>query len=193
MIGDDAASRTRNLASGETLFRQGDVATGMFRVESGAIRLERTTFDGRRIVLHTSHPGQFFAEASLFAESYHCDALAIEASVVRCYPKQAVLEWVERDPTGATSLLASMARQLQGLRHQLELRSVRSARDRILLLLESRSEADGSVRLPPRIQDLAFELGLSREAVYRGLADLEEARLIARTHSSIRLLKPQAV
>ncbi|WP_268995420.1 Crp/Fnr family transcriptional regulator [Microvirga roseola] len=193
MLTEDVAPQTRTLASGEALFRQGDLTAGMFRIESGAIRLERSTYDGRKVVLHTSRTGQFIAEASLFSDIYHCDAIAIEDSLVRCYSKGAVLEAVRQNPTGATSLLAGMARQLQNLRHQLELRSVRSARDRLLLLLESRAEADGSVRLPPRIQDLAFELGLSREAIYRVLAGLERERIIERTHSTIRLLKPRGL
>ena len=80
-----------------------------------------------------------------------------------------------------------MAHQLHALRYKLELRSVRSARDRILLTLELQAERDGTVRLSREIQDLAFDLGLTREAVYRTLAALEREGIIERSRSSIRL------
>jgi len=189
MIPDGIASEIKALASGEALFRQGDATTGIFRVERGIIKLERSTYDGRNVTLHTAWAGQFFAEASLFSASYHCNAVATEPSLVRCYPKDAVLAMVRDDPVSATSLLAAMAQQLHVLRHRLELRSVRSARDRILLMLELQAESDGSVRLTREIQELAFDLGLSREVVYRTLAALEKEGVIERSRSSIRLLK----
>jgi CRP-like cAMP-binding protein len=190
---DDAASELKTLKSGEVLFRQGDVPWGMFRVEQGLIKLERSTYDGRQVILHRARAGQFFAEAALFSSSYHCNAIAVKPCVVRCYPKDAVLLMIKDDPENATLLLAAMAHQLHALRHKLELRSVRSARDRVLLMLELQAGRDGSVRLPGEIQDLAFDLGLSREAVYRTLGTLEKEGIIERSRSSIRLLKSSSV
>jgi len=187
------ASELKALAPGEALFRQGDPTIGIFRVERGRIRLERSTYDGRRITLHTALADHFFAEASLFSSAYQCDAVAIEPSLVRCYPKDAVLAMVKGDPVSATSLLATMAHQLHALRHKLELRSVRSARDRILLTLELQAESDGTVRLSREIQDLAFDLGLTREVVYRTLAALEKEGVIERSRSTIRLLKSSGI
>lgn len=175
------------------LFRQGDATTGIFQLESGVVRLERSTYDGRRIILHTALAGQFFAEASLFSEKYHCNAVAAEPSLVRCYSKAAILHMIEEDPGTAKWLTALMARQLQVLRHRLELRTVRSARDRLLLLLEMQADNDGTIRLSRQIQDLAFELGLSREVVYRTLSALEKEGVIMRSPQSIRLLKWSSV
>jgi CRP-like cAMP-binding protein len=193
MFPDDAVSETRTLKSGEALFRQGDVVKGIFRVERGVIRLERSTYDGRRVILHRSRVGQFFAEAAIFSDTYHCNAVAEEPCLVRCYPKAAVLEAVERDPVSATSLLATMAQQLHALRHRLELRSVRSARERVLLMLELQADPDGLIHLPGDVQDLAYDLGLTREVIYRTLSALEKEGAIKRSVSSIRLLKSVSI
>jgi CRP-like cAMP-binding protein len=193
MFPDDVASEARTLGSGEALFRQGDPVKAVFRIEHGVIRLERSTYDGRILILHRSRAGEFFAEAALFSQTYHCNAIAEEPCLVRCYPKAAVLRAVERDPVSATSLLAAMAHQLHALRHRLELRSVRSARERILLMLELQAEPDGWVNLPGDIQDLASDLGLTREVIYRTLSSLEKEGAIKRSPSSIRLLKSAGV
>jgi CRP-like cAMP-binding protein len=193
MFPDDVASETRALRSGEALFRQGDSVKAIFRVEHGVIRMERSTYDGRPVILHRSRAGQFFAEAALFSQTYHCNAIAECACLVRCYSKAAVLRAVEENPVGATSLLAALAHQLHGLRHRLELRSVRSARERVLLMLELQAEPDGLVHLPGDIQDLAFDLGLTREVVYRTLSTLEKEGAIKRSPSSILLLKSAGI
>lgn len=193
MLSDRAASDTKALAFGEFLFRQGDPTRGIFCLARGAIRLERATFDGRTVPLHTVRSGELFAEASLFSDTYHCDAVAMQASEVRCYPKTEILALVGSDPASATLLLETFARQVQNLRQRLELRSVRSARHRLLLALQLQAESDGSVLLTQDIQGFAFDLGLSREAVYRTLALLAKEGTIVRSRSRIRLLKSTTV
>src|SRR5215471_6477905 len=63
----EAGSTIRALAPGELLFRQGDPAAAIYKVESGRLRLIRRTVDDHLVILHTAHRGEFFAEASLFA------------------------------------------------------------------------------------------------------------------------------
>jgi CRP-like cAMP-binding protein len=187
---DTSATKTRALRRSQTLFRQGDQAAAIFFVESGRLRLERRTSDGRLVVIHTARPGEFFAEASLFSDVYHCDAVATEACRVRSYPKQAVLAALRTDPAQALSFLAVVARQLQDLRQRLELRNVRSARERVLLFLGLHADAKGQATLPGQLQDVAADIGLSREALYRTLAALEEDGAIARTRAGIVIKKP---
>jgi CRP-like cAMP-binding protein len=64
-IPDTAISR-HVLARGDLLFQQGDRAAAVYFVEKGCLRLERRTFDGRVVTLHTARAGELFAEASLF-------------------------------------------------------------------------------------------------------------------------------
>jgi CRP-like cAMP-binding protein len=53
------------------------------------------------LVLGTTPAGEFFVEAALFAETFHCDAVAAEPSQVRVYPKAAVLSALRADPASA--------------------------------------------------------------------------------------------
>lgn len=63
---DQKSLQRRSLARNETLFRQGDQAAAIYFVDTGRLRLERRTFDGRPLVLGTTGAGEFFAEAALF-------------------------------------------------------------------------------------------------------------------------------
>jgi CRP/FNR family transcriptional regulator, dissimilatory nitrate respiration regulator len=189
MLGvDEETIERRSLARNEVLFRQGDRVAAIYFIETGRLRLERRTFDGRLLILGITPAGQFFVEAALFADSFHCDAVATEPSKVRIYPKQAALKALRTDPEDAMSFLALMAHQVIELRQRLELMKVRSAKERVMLYLDSNAEPGrGVVDLRSQLQDIASELGLTREAFYRTLANLEREGTIERAGSRILL------
>jgi CRP-like cAMP-binding protein len=186
----EAGSVVRVLAPGELLFRQGDRAAAIYKVESGRLRLIRRTVDDHLVILHTARRGEFFAEASLFAEAYHCDAVAAAQSSVRVYPKATVMEALRADSALAEAFMARLAHQLQELRARMELRNIRSARDRVLQYLRLRAGVHGrSIAIEGQLQDIAAEIGMTREALYRTLATLEAEGHLTRTETAILLKK----
>jgi CRP-like cAMP-binding protein len=70
------------------------------------------------------------------------------------------------------SFLKLVAHQIIELRQRLELMKVRSAKERVMLYLDFNAGPSGTVSLPGPLQDIASELGLTREALYRTLASL---------------------
>lgn len=74
------------------------------------------------------------------------------------------------------------------LRTRLELRNIRSARERVQTYLALNARADGrTIALKGTVKDLAAELGLTHEALYRTLSKLEAEGTIARTKDEIVL------
>jgi CRP/FNR family transcriptional regulator, dissimilatory nitrate respiration regulator len=186
----EAGSVIRVLAQGELLFRQGHRAAAIYKVESGQLRLVRRTLDDHLVILHTARQGEFFAEASLFAEVYHCDAVAAAPSSVRIYPKEIVISVLRESPTLTETLMARLASQLQELRARMELRNIRSARERVLQYVRLRSgDTNRTIPISGQLQDIAAEIGITREALYRTLAALEADGLLSRTGTGIILLK----
>jgi CRP-like cAMP-binding protein len=80
-----------------------------------------------------------------------------------------------------------MAHQVIEARQRLELMKIRSAKDRVMLYLDLHAGAEGSVRLKSELQDIASELGLTREAFYRTLTSLEHAGAVDRSGDRILL------
>ena len=187
-----ARSRTRELAAGESLFRQGDKAFAIFAIERGRLRLVRHTIDSRRVVLHTARAGELFAEAALFAGAYHCDAVAAVASQVRIYPKRELLAAFRSNAELAERFMSLLAHQIHVLRARLEERNIRSARERVLhhLALVA-APGERSVSLDGTLMDLAAEIGLTHEALYRTLSALERDGAVRRTRSGFTLRKPR--
>lgn len=187
-----ARLRTRRLAKGEALFRQGDATRALYVVETGRVAMVRHSPDGRRLVLFSAGPGESFAEAALFADAYHCDAVAELRSEVIEIPKPALHDALRRDPALAERLLARLARQVQELRQRLELRNIRSARERVWqrLLLAGGFDRD-AVTFERPFKETAAEIGLTHEAFYRALADLARQGRIRRRGRRIEF-RPQS-
>jgi CRP-like cAMP-binding protein len=178
----------RRVGRGEAVFRQGDPAVAVFVAESGRIRLVRMLEDGTPLILYVAETGESFAEASLSAAHYHCDAVAETDAVVLALPKAKLLSALAADPAECLALALALAAQVRDLRAKLELRNIRSATGRVLAWL--RLHASGS---PPLVlihrswTEIADELGLTREAVYRALARLEHQKLVSR-HADVACL-----
>ena len=180
----------RKLKAGEALFHLGDKTSGLYEVIAGRVRMTRVDRSGRETVLYVSGAGETFAEASLFATAYHCDAIASTDAVVLVYPKLALLDAFAKDPKAMQAFTATLARQLMGLRTRLAQRDIRSARERVRHFLALNTGADGrTVALRGTVKDLAAELGLTHEALYRTLAALEKAGEIKRSKAKITLLR----
>jgi CRP/FNR family transcriptional regulator, dissimilatory nitrate respiration regulator len=76
------------------------------------------------------------------------------------------------------------------LRTRLEQRNIRAARDRVRHYLAINVDAEGrTVALPGTLRDVASELGLTHEALYRTLAEMAADGEIERRKGTIRLLK----
>ena len=189
-----AAAVDRKLKAGEALFRLGDKATGLCEVVSGRVRLTRVDRSGHEIVLHVAGPGETLAEASLFSASYHCDAIASTNATVRVYPKREMLAAFERDPRAMRAFSAMLARQVMSLRTRIEQRNIRSARERVRHYLVLNAGADGrTVELGGTLKDMAAELGLTHEVLYRTLAALERSGEIKRSRGKITRVRPNRV
>ncbi len=185
-----AAGIERALRAGQSLFRQGTRTVGLYEVVRGRVRLARVDRSGREVILHFASAGETIAEASLFSPTYHCDAAAVSDAVVRLYPKALMLAEFQGNPKAARAFMAMLARQVMSLRTRLEQRNIHSARERIRHYLSVNLGHDGrSVQLPGTLKDLAADLGLTHEAVYRTLSQMQKDGEVERLKGKIRVLK----
>jgi len=185
------AGVNRALGPGDFLFRVDTPTAGLFEVIKGRIKLVRIAPSGRETILYTASAGDFVAEASSFSPTYHCDAVATTDSVVRLYPKRSLFAAFRENPEAAQAFMGMLAREVMGLRTRLEQRNIHAARDRVRHYLTLNAGADGrTVILSGTLKDLASELGLSHEALYRTLADMAADAEIERLDGKIRLKSP---
>jgi CRP-like cAMP-binding protein len=165
----------RHLAAGEVLFRTGEAAQALFHVEQGAVRQSRAG-----VPLHTAEAGDAFAEWALFTDTCPCDAAAVGEATVLVFAKIPVLLLLKAHPEINLAFSAVLARQLHRMRGRLELVRQKGARERVLGYLVRAGAADRTVSLPRTLTEVARDIGITREALYRTLAKLEAEGVVVR-------------
>mgnify|MGYP001823698237 CR=1 FL=1 len=86
-----SARQSQTIAAGDVLFRQGARTRGLYVLKTGRVHLERVGPNGERLIIHRATSGTSFAEASVFSERYHCDAIVMDAGKLVRIDKSAVL------------------------------------------------------------------------------------------------------
>jgi CRP-like cAMP-binding protein len=149
------------------LFHQGDRITSLYVMESGIVELVRHDTDGRRLVIHRAWYEAIIAEASVYADAYHCDAIAVSPSSLFEVPLADFHHRLKHHAPFASLWAAYLARQVQLARYRAELLTRKTIAGRLEGWL-----AWPKKELPPKgyWKNLAGELGVSPEALYRELA-----------------------
>jgi CRP-like cAMP-binding protein len=161
-----SASRERVLGAGEFLFHLGDPVQSLFVVLEGEAHLVRHHEHGGAIILQRAGPGELLAEASLFSQRYHCDAIARTRATVRSSPKRALLDRLRKEPDFAEAWVAHLAREIRMTRFRSEVLSLKTVASRLDGWLAWHGE------MPPKGEwkRLADQIGVSPEALYREMA-----------------------
>lgn len=154
------------LPSGAFLFHALDAVRFIHFVEEGEISLERVQANGQITCFQRAEAGDVLAEASVYAQEYHCDARVLEDVHLRRIVKSDFKSQLRNDPNLADAWAAQLARTVQKTRLIAEIRSFKTVGDRLDAWL-------GDFQELPRKgqwQSLAHELAVSPEALYRELA-----------------------
>lgn len=185
-----ALAEVTSFATGELVFRSGAAARHVHHLAEGRVTLSRFGVQGEPVAIHVAQAGEFFAEASLHSERYHCDAVVVQPAVVASIPSPALRDLLRRDPDFAMQWVAILSRQLRQTRARVERLSLKGAAERVrhLLLTEGRG-AGHRYTVRGSVKDLAAELGLTHEALYRTLAALERDGAIERSGTTIALMR----
>ena len=140
--------------------------TRVFLVRSGVTALVRPLPSGEQAVLQRASTGQVVAEASVYAQRYHCDCVALEPTTLAYMPRRAFLDVLRSDVTLAENWAASLANSVQNARMLAEIRSLKTIAER----LDAWMAEYGPLPEKGQWQYVANELSVSREAFYRELA-----------------------
>ena len=177
-----AVTTRRTLKRGETLFRKGDSATGIYVVVYGEIKLiSITPVRGTRLSGIVG-PGQSLGEPVMFLERPALvDAQAASDALVLHLPKEAVFAEIERSPKFARRMIAGLSKRIENLVRELDRQTIGSGSQRfIAYLLRHGRGGPGPmvIALPAAKAEIASQLNLTPEHFSRILRELADAGLV---------------
>ena len=185
----------RNYDAGEIIFLEGEQATGLYYLQSGWIKVVKSSPAGREQVLRFLEPGDTFNEIVVFANQPNpATAIALEPAGVWLLPRYSLTRALRENPDFAQHAIAKMAERvlhLVTLVADLSLRPVTGRLARLLL-----EDAVDGVLIRPRWftqTELAARLGTVPDVVQRALRQLENDGLIQTDRQKIRILDAAAL
>jgi CRP/FNR family transcriptional regulator len=173
-------------SGGELVFGEGKQCMGLYVVESGQVRIFKSSPDGREQVLSIDGPGSSIAELPVFdGGAYPASAIAIEDATLLFVGKQDFQALCLTHPQVGLKVLRVVRvrlRRLEGIIEELSFATVRHRLASYLFRLARQSgkqTAEGLVvSLPVTNQELAAQIGTVRELVSRSLSRLQAEGLL---------------
>jgi CRP/FNR family transcriptional regulator, cyclic AMP receptor protein len=176
----------RDYGKGELLFTEGEPCTGLFVVESGNVRIFKSSPNGREQILTLEGPGSSVAELPLFdGGTYPASTAAVGGARIYFISKQdfhSLCLVHPQVPLKVLKVVGGRLRKLVGIIEELSFTTVRSRLITVLLRrakVGKRTAAGIEIQLPPSNQQLASEIGTVRELVSRNLSRLQAEELIS--------------
>lgn len=183
-----AATRVR-LPPGKQLFLQGESATALPLLTAGAIRVYKVGRTGREITLYRFGPGEsclLSANAILARLPLPAAATVEQRAEATMIPADAFRRWVQAHELWRRFVFDLMSHRLEEVLGIVDSVVFRRMDERVAGLLLEHARQRHPIRITH--QEIAAELGTSREVVSRILENLAGAGLLKVTRGHVEIL-----
>jgi CRP/FNR family cyclic AMP-dependent transcriptional regulator len=190
-----AASRLRNVRRGQVLFTAGDPSDTVILVISGLVKVVVRSADGAELTLTVVQPGGTIGELSVAdGGPRSADAEALDDCRLLFVPNDLIAELSSRVPSVTQALMTSIAVTLRRL--------TEAASDLVFLdlprrvakvLLSQPRGDDGVIELKMSQEELAHQVGGSRQSVNAALRGFERRGWIEVHDRAVTLRQAEAL
>ena len=179
-------ARETSLATGETLFDQGEESDGLYVIVSGIVRIYLTAEDSREATINLLEDGETIGEIALLdGLPRSAGAAALTDTKLIFIPREPFMTLLDGSTTLARQIILTLCERLRAANAQFDQAIFHDLRHRLLVLLRQLAIIHGQVDKDVAVVDLdltqgtlAQMLGASREAVNKQLRALaKEGRL----------------
>lgn len=178
----------RRFVAGASIFQEGGVATEVFLLQEGRVRLLKHIAMSDRS-LAVVKPGDMFGEAALLdGGTYGSTAVAVTEGAVLALDRGTFRSLLEQHPLVATRAVDQLVRRLRDAEDQIEIMMLRGVQSKVtsaLLKLAGRATGAAEVHVSP--VELSTRVGLDVEAVKTTVSRLREQQYIRITGERIEI------
>ena len=189
----DAAWITR-IPTGRDVFVEGDHVDAIALLISGVVRVYKVGETGREITLYRFGLGEsciLTANAILSQQSFPAIATVEQAAEAVMIPADTFRDWVRRYDLWRGFVFDLLSQRLSNVMALVDEVAFRRLDVRVAALLLERSQAHNPLHITH--QEIAAELGSSREVISRVLEDFADRGQIRSARGSIEVLDAQSL
>jgi len=186
-----ASGQVKSFPAGATILNINDYVKSIPIVLSGSIKVIQTDEDGREILLYYIKPSEsciMSVLAGLNENTSKIKAVVEEDAELLLIPVTKASEWIQKFPEWTDFIFALYQKRFEELLDVVNAVAFQKVDVRLLHLLRQKSSLFQSREILVTHQQLANELGITREAVSRVLKQMENEKLLTMTRNKITLL-----
>jgi CRP/FNR family transcriptional regulator, cyclic AMP receptor protein len=190
-----AASRLRSFRRGQIVFTRSDPGDTVIVVVSGRIKVTMRSADGGELTLAVIPPGGLLGELGVVdGGPRSADAETLEESQLLLIPREAIRAICARVPSAAQALTNSIAATLRRLTEvTADLVFLDLPRRVAKILLSQARGDDGIIRFRMSQEELAHQVGSTRQSVNAALRGFERRGWIEMHDRAVMVKQPAAL
>ena len=177
-----AAATVRTYRKNSIIITEGDSSSSLYLILDGEVKVFVSDEDGRTNIVNRLGPGDYFGELSLIDGAPRSASIeALTPCRISILTRPFFVDYLEAHPRVAIRLLEGMVQRLRRTTDHAKGLALMDVFGRIAsVLLKSAAEEGGRMITPPLTQqDIADQVGASREMVSRILKDLRAGDYIS--------------
>jgi CRP/FNR family transcriptional regulator, cyclic AMP receptor protein len=190
-----AASRLRSFRRGQVVFTRSDPGDSVIVVVSGQVKVTVRSADGGELTLAIVHPGGMLGEPGVVdGGARSADAETLEECQLLLIPRDVIRDICARVPSAAQALTNSIAATLRRLTDATaDLVFLDLPRRVAKVLLSQPRGDDGTIRFKMSQEELAHQVGSTRQTVNAALRGFERRGWIEIHDRAVTVKQPAAM
>ena len=183
------SSITHTFEAGQSIFHEGDPATGLWLVQEGRVKISKTTIEGNEHILHILGVGDTFNDvAMLDAGNNPANAIALSNARVSMIPSKSITQLIEHNGQFALKVVRVLAHRVRSLVGQIESLALYSVVVRLARFLLKQSE-DPSLSGPGVTRTaIAAHLATTPQTISVALREIEASQAIEFNRHKITII-----
>lgn len=181
----------KHFEAGDTIVNMDSYIKHVPVVISGSMKVIRTEEDGREILLYYLTPGESCIVSILAGmknETSKIKAIVEEDAEIMLIPADKAKEWVRKYPEWTDFIFNLYQKRFEELLEVVNSVAFQKIDTRLLHLIKQKTQLYQSKEISVTHQQLADELGITREATSRVLKQMEKEHLLILSRNKIELL-----
>jgi len=182
------------IPAGQDVFIEGDKVDAIALLISGEVRVYKIGETGREITLYRFGNGQsciLTANAILSRKNFPAVATVEKEAEAVMIPADSFREWVRRHDLWREFVYDLLSERLSSVMEIVEEVAFRRMDARVASFLMGRARGSDPIRITH--QEIAAELGSSREVISRILEDFSASGMITVSRGAITILEPESL
>ncbi|MEZ5054639.1 MAG: Crp/Fnr family transcriptional regulator [Chitinophagales bacterium] len=190
----DAEKICSSFKKGETIFKEGSYASGVYCINAGKIKLSMLGDEGKEQIVRLAKPGDIIGyKALLSGDRYSATATTLDDCNVCFIPREIFMRILQKDAAISFEMMKILSNELRNAEEKITHLAQKPVRERvaetILFLKETYGlDAEKNINIALTREEIANLVGTATETTIRLLSEFNKEKIIELTGKKIKII-----